>query len=167
MADTAEAVTVDRDLVVADSHGEVEPPLDVLLADDFEGVVEWCRILTAEVMDANTQFAERKAELAVVQNDCHHEGKAGKQRYFDEKAEYEDWRGRAAYRKGKLEQRLSVAKALRSKMHRDGLHQPLVDEAGVMARAIRVHRDAVGPGNGSEEDARLWSVLTTLGWETR
>ena len=164
MADTAESVTVDLDLVVADTYGEVDPPLDVLLADDFEGVVEWCRILTAEIMDANAQFAERRADLAVFQNECHNDGPEGKQRYFDEKAEYEDWRRRAAHRMGKLQQRLSVAKALRAKQHRDGLAQS-GDAGSILANAIRAHRDAVGRDAGSEDDCRLWATLALLGWE--
>jgi len=72
----------------------------------------WRSCLVTFKQDVEKQFALRKADLGTFQQECMRRGESGKQDYFQEKADHEEWKAQAGHYKCLIEKRIQEAKKI-------------------------------------------------------
>jgi hypothetical protein len=83
-----------------------------------QNIDEWHRGLQELFLDIEAQFAKRKGDALAFQQVCLREDRP-KREWFDYKAEYDQWRGRAAHFKKIVQARLAEVKEMRQGQHDD------------------------------------------------
>lgn len=141
---SANSVVTDDDVIKSYIFGDLDEQMTAQLeADPFR----LHSSLVAVLQGVDAQLTMRKADADLYQNDCLASGN-GKSDWFQYKAEYEEWRGRAVGFKRHVVAKLQHVKELRgaakSQRHRHGKGERATKEGQDVIRAMRIVSGAVG-----------------------
>lgn len=106
------------------------------------------------------RLSEMAAESSAFQQTCHHEGRSGKQKWFDFQAEYERDRSRLVRRKAAVDGILSGLKKTSPAASEKAVRSELA--AYQLIEGIAEHRASLPIEESSGEDASLWELLSTV-----
>jgi len=95
---------------------------------------EWYSALVSIVHDLQSQFSDRKADLLAFQQECMKTGQ--KQRFFEEKSIYEDWKATAIRFRQSVQERLQEARVLRKGSREQDRDDAVGGKLRTMAEAI-------------------------------
>jgi hypothetical protein len=125
-------------------------------------------LLVAELNHVTSELSARASDLAVLEQECHAQGPAGKARWFEAQAPYNEWRAKAIRFKRLVETRLAetkraevVVRRERNEANEASRREDQRSTLRTLALAIAAHQDAcrdlgIEP---SQADLKLWRVL--------
>lgn len=159
------------DVINADIRGTLDTD-DAAWLRAPDNVEHWYQALCSMKTDVESQLTQKRAEVMSKQSECLAKGDAGRQEWFDFKAESERWRAGAVRFKTGLEVKLAEARGLRNVRRTDRYTDLILTEREKAYRevarlrlAILTHRDHECDERCTDEectaDNDLWTILDT------